>query len=143
VLRIVDIGDPYNPFVVGGTLLNLPNYARQIKVVGYYAYVVFDAFGTSSGIDNGLTADQYFRIVDIANKEEPFVVGGASLPFISISDAGGLKSVYVVDYLAFVTECQSNDLLIIDVKDPYNPIIKSSFNVGLGVGVWLLPVSGR
>lgn len=143
VLRIVDVRDPYNPFVVGGTMLNLPNYARQIKVVGRYAYVVFDAFGTSNGIDNGLTADQYFRIVDISNKEEPFVVSGASLPFVSISDTGGLKSVYVVDYLAFVTECQSNDLLVIDVNDPYNPVIKSSFNVRLGVGVWSVLVSGR
>ncbi len=147
VLRIVDISNPANPVVVGGSSLVLPDYARQVQVVGRYAYVIFDSFGSVEGIDQGLRQNEAFRILDISDPTNPVVVGGDNLNFSTgLVSGGGLRSLYVADGLAYTTE--GNGVLhVIDVSSSTNPVSRSQFllekSPGYSLAIWALAVSGN
>ncbi len=148
IMRIVDISNPSSPVVVGGSSLTLPNYARQIEVVGRYAYVTFDAFGPP--IDNGLLTSQFFRIIDISDPTSPVVVGGESLPFANeFEPNGGMKMMFIADNLVYSvgnSETNNDTFYVIDVEEADNPSLLKSFNTdsgGSSVGIWGIAVSGN
>ncbi|MFA5001134.1 MAG: hypothetical protein WC531_02805 [Candidatus Paceibacterota bacterium] len=141
VLRIVDVSDPTNPVVVGGAGISLPLYARKIQVVGRYAYITFDSFGSTYGIDNGLLPTEAFRIVDISDPTNPVVVGGDNLSFsCSLAGGGGIHDIYIVNSLAYITEGSS--LRVLDVASSTNPTILRTFILP-AAGGWPIVVSGN
>jgi len=117
--RIIDISDPENPSVVGGSSLVLPNAAaKRLAVVGDYAYVTFH---TATGTDA-------FRIIDIKDKSNPVVVGGAGVNIEQELSSG--EPLYVSgNYLYLLANNKNSadisDLITIDISNPHNPKIVS------------------
>jgi uncharacterized repeat protein (TIGR01451 family) len=112
-LRIVDVSDPANPFVVNPVFSGTDNMGvtlsgRGVYVSGSYAYVSTDAYG--------------LRIVDVSDPANPFVVN----PVFSGTDNMGLtlsgRGVFVSDPYAYVIT-YNNGLRIVDVSDPAHPIV--------------------
>ncbi|MFA6254033.1 MAG: tail fiber domain-containing protein, partial [Candidatus Paceibacterota bacterium] len=143
IMRILDISDPTNPVVVGGSGISLPGYGRQIKVVGKYAYVIFDAFGTAQGIDNGLAANEVFRIVDVSDPTNPEVAGGSNLNFAHIDDSNtsGSKSMWIADQYAYVMDSVENSLRLIDTSSSTNPTFID--RLVFGISSWSVIASGH
>lgn len=102
-LKIIDVGDPTGPNVVGN--YNTPGTARKVKVVGNFAYIADETMG--------------LRILDVSDYSNPFEIS-------SINTPGSSFDVQIVGDYAFVADYASG-LRIIDISDPYNPFEYTSF----------------
>mgnify|MGYP002345682324 CR=1 FL=1 len=134
--RIIDIADPYNPRIVGGENINdLPHApAKRVYVNGNYAYLTYDT----------ATTTDTFRILDISDKSNPRVIGGANLDTQMYGSSG--EPLYVSGNYVYIIGVNiynqyKNDLIVIDVSNPYNPIIISRLT-DLPMGVWDIKSSG-
>jgi len=133
--RIIDVFNPINPKIRGGANLGvdpkMTDNARAVYVFGNYAYVVFN-----SGKNNA------FRIIDISNPDNPFIVGGDTNMDTLPANA---RSIYVFrntfdgNLYAYVVFDNSgaNAFRIIDVANPASPSVKG------GNGLSALPGNGR
>lgn len=108
-LEVIDISNPLSPSLVNS--LNTPGRARSVEVSGTRAYVA----DREGGI----------RIVDISNPSAPvelgFWVDGLSSDFLDVTAQGDF--IYAV---AGVTS-DSSKLYILEVSNPANPQLKSTF----------------
>ena len=124
--RIIDVSNPANPVVVGGSGVSLAAKGQLgIYVDERYAYVALNCQSLCA------TGGNAFAVIDIGNPANPVVVGGLNLPGYS----GGMPSTAPIDlqvhnryaYLSFLGPA-GNAFRIIDVSDPYNPVMKGGIN---------------
>ncbi|GEM_PF-6120519 len=129
VFRIVDVTNPKNPTIVGGSQYDQTGYPNtcppspvltgcpgvSVFVAGRYAYLIFKTSNVGS----------QFRIVDISNVHQPVVVGGSGL--ITNMPAKPPSTIFVAGNYAYMTfqdtstPTNTNGLRIIDVSDPTAP----------------------
>lgn len=102
---------PLQLSVVGS--LSIPVNPIDIDVQGNYAYVVFS---NPPGTD-------IFRVINVADKTNPAVVGGGTLTLPGNAIALFVKGNYA--YLVYDNEAGNNIFRIIDISDPANPIMVS------------------
>ena len=100
----VDVADPAHPVAKGSC--DLPDalaYARQIQIVGDYAYVA---------------AWANFYVIDVSNPVQPFVVGSYTegLGVLSAQVAGGRATLLVDDI-------DTSVLVALDISDPAHPAV--------------------
>lgn len=100
-LAIVDILDPFHPFVVGQTD-ELSGLVRGVAVAGNYAYIT-NRYGSNRGL----------HIINISNPAAPTEVGFYDIP-------SGAMAVMVVGNYAYVTAGISG-LRIINISNPAVP----------------------
>ena len=103
-LRIIDVGNPQNPYEVG--YFDTPGYALGVAVVGSYAYVADRDFG--------------LRIIDVSNPQDPCEAG-------HFDTTGYFHGVAVVGGHAYVADLMYG-LRIIDVSNPQSPYEKGYYN---------------
>src|SRR3989339_309469 len=104
-IQIIDITDPYVPFIVG--FLETPGFARGILVRGGYAYV-------ADG-DSGLT------IINVTTPSTPTFVGNYS------PESGTALSVAVPSgNYAYLTNGYSG-MLVIDISNPLTPTLTGTY----------------
>jgi len=141
-IRVVDLSDPTNPLSVGACdLLNLPSDIEIVDSLAYIAdgydgLVVIDVSNPASpwliGIcdtpnfalalavsgDFAFVADQGggLRIINVANPEQPNEVGNLT-GFVATTVGVNGDFAYVGTY---------NDLVIVDISNPSNPLIVAS-----------------
>lgn len=129
--RIVDISNPQQPRVVGGAgMTGLPlSDGKRVWASGDYAYVLYNATG---GIDNP------FRIIDISDKSNPVVVGGADLKMAGFMGSAG-QPFYVSGRYAYIMG--NANMYIVDISNPYKPKAISSLN-DVGATNWDVKVTG-
>ena len=97
-LRVIDIGNPADPFEVG--YYDTPSSAHAVDLSGGYAYV--------ADFDAGL------RVVDISDPSNPFEVG-------FYDTLGESRGVDVSGEYAYLAD-GGTGLRIISISNPYNPI---------------------
>jgi hypothetical protein len=114
-LEVVDISDPANPNVVGE--VDLPGPAKKVRVVGDYAYVAMGSRWTGSNMAGGL------EIFDVRDRSHPLRVG-------NYESASSLLDVQLNKDFAYVAD-GTNDLLVLDVSNPANPIYAGSYYTNL------------
>jgi hypothetical protein len=98
-MKIINISDPANPWLVGHFIDGTSSQTYDIDVNGNYAYVADVKYG--------------LKIVDISDPYNPVKVS-------EFKDGGNAMGVVVVDNLAYVAD-QSDGLEIIDVSIPLYP----------------------
>jgi hypothetical protein len=105
-LRIYNISNPSNPFLIGQRIL--PSSAKDVKVVGNIAYV----------------ADEYsgLRIIDISNLQDPIEIGFFDSP-------GRAFDVEIKDSIAYLADADGG-FFCIDISDPVNPIAINEYSAG-------------
>lgn len=142
VLRIIDISDPYNPSIVGGTALTLSGNARSIQVRGKYAYVAYQNTAAESATN--------INIIDVSDPGLPVLAGGASfttlrsVTYFAVDGVDG-KYGYITNYSA--TNGQRFDVL--DLSDPTaaNPTVLGSLDIssvaGTGGEGHFIQIQGR
>ncbi|MDD2247898.1 MAG: chitobiase/beta-hexosaminidase C-terminal domain-containing protein [Proteiniphilum sp.] len=96
-LKIVDISNPSNPFVVGS--LDTPGYAQGVDVVGNRAYVCDEAYG--------------LHIIDVSNPSSPSFVGNYDSP-------GFANGVTVNNGIAYLADW-SGGIRIVNVNNSSSP----------------------
>lgn len=131
ILRIIDVTDPQNPQIVGGTSLSLPSSPRSIFVSGHYAYLVFR---NASGTNN-------FRIVDISDPSTPTIVSGASLTLPANGQHIFVSGRYA--YLTFDNVAANSTFRIIDIGNPDQPMITGGQTLNLPTAPRQVYVQGR
>ncbi len=152
-LRVVDVSNPVQPVEVGW---HSDSGIVKVDVRGPYAYTLYrgklriydvsyppnpvplvqvydgvtgvKAFGENFVLLSGSS----FRVVDVAYHTNPVEV--ASLPISS-------GKMYVIDSLVFLTGTYPNGgLTVIDVQDPYSPVIVDSLTSSAGSSFSLIGV---
>ncbi|MCX6781704.1 MAG: hypothetical protein NTW66_01080 [Candidatus Magasanikbacteria bacterium] len=113
-LIIVDIADPYNPRVVNSTSLTWSaNAGWSVKYYNGYLYIL--SRNETSNYD-------HFRIYDVSDPTNPFIVGGSSID----TGEGGWSMDISGDHLymasggSFTTSTSTDKLVIINISDPTN-----------------------
>ncbi len=129
--RIIDVSDPTNPVVHGGSGINIPagvmsSWPTGISVVGNYAYLTFN--NTLCG-----TTCNKFRIIDVSDPDAPVIVSPSSSNFANyVNFNGAPRSIYVSSNLAYIgTDTGGPELAIVDIENPKNPIVKGQIVLGL------------
>lgn len=108
VFRIIDVGDPDTPNVVGGQTISVNTETSWgIYVSGRYAYAAF-----------GGDADNRFRIIDVSDPANPTVVCGTCS---SVGSLGVPLSINVSGRYAYMNIIGSEIVRVIDVSNPANP----------------------
>ncbi|WP_287738211.1 Calx-beta domain-containing protein, partial [Microcystis sp. M048S1] len=111
-LQIIDISNPTNPTLKGN--YDTSGYARDVQIVGNYAYVADDYSG--------------LQIIDISNPTNPTLKGN----YDTSSSAYGVQ---IVGNYAYVADAYSG-LQIIDISNPTNPTLKGNYDTsGYAYGV--------
>src|SRR5581483_11551692 len=103
-IQIVDIGDPFNPVLVGS--LPLEGDPADIDVVGDFAYLPAYNYGV--------------KIVDIRNPAHPALRGSTS------NSTGALTGIKVIGTRAYVAGLSG--LMIFDVSNPDAPVTLGTFS---------------
>jgi hypothetical protein len=123
-LRIYNISNPYNPTYVGGlTLYTGANYdTNALDVVGNYAYV---------GV-NGGASESELKVVDVSDASNPKLIGQFN---ITANEGNHFHTLKVVDNIVYagVTNASlysNQDLILINVANPYSPAYLGGYNVG-------------
>jgi hypothetical protein len=104
-MKIINISDPANPWLVGKFKDGDTTKTFDVAVSGDYAYIADERYG--------------LKIVDISDPSKPVKVG-------EFKDGGNALGVEVLGSLVYVAD-QSDGLEIIDVSDPKNPVQKGQF----------------
>jgi hypothetical protein len=128
--RVIDVSNPSNPIVVGGTDLKVdmpmqspplpPVHPIAVYVSGRYAYITFNSPGPKA-----------FRIIDISDPTKPEVVGGKDLKPEDIPIAANYGIHVNEKYAYFNLGCESDiscsnggfSFRILDISEPFNPIV--------------------
>ncbi|MFH0727363.1 MAG: hypothetical protein V2B19_13625 [Pseudomonadota bacterium] len=116
--HVIDIGNPANPFIVGG--IDMPHsHVVAVTLSGNYAFVV----------------DRYtgLKVIDVNNPANPAIVGAI--------DAPDAYDVTVLNNYAYVA-CAYLGLQVIDVSNPRNPALVGTVNAP-GFDILSLAVSGN
>ena len=106
-LKIVDISDPANP-TIAGTYPTPDHWARQVKIIGNYAYLL-SSFGPPS----------LFEVVDITEPTNPVFVGSIALSKVGQMYINGSYA-YIGIQESFYPTGLVGGLDIIDISDPTN-----------------------
>jgi len=107
-LLIYDVKTPENPIIMAQ--LDLPGTARDVEVSNNNAYIA-----STSGL----------HIIDVTNLSEPHLI-------TTIFSTKNIFCVKVVNNFAYLG-IFGNDLKIIDIIDPYNPIMEGSFESNIKI----------
>lgn len=104
-LKIMDASDPSQPVIIGED----PNlWGDPIEVVGGFAYVAKESFG--------------LQVVDVSDPEVPVEVGSLDL---------GDEIWHSLDVLGDLAAVRSGGTIaIVDVSEPTDPVLRSSFDPG-------------
>ncbi|MGP1383491.1 MAG: cadherin-like domain-containing protein [Thainema sp.] len=116
-LQVVDISNPNNPTLIG----SYDNYGNTsdvsaVEVIGNYAYI------GDNGFNGGL------QIVDISDQDSyPYKPSRLSTYDVS----GGIRDINVIGNYAYVAveDDFNSSLQIIDISDPYNPFLVSTYDI--------------
>jgi hypothetical protein len=108
---IIDVSDPYN-------LVEVANYNHYSKIVdvdvtGTYAFLAEHSQLNSFYYDNGL------RVIDVENPELPNEIQ------IDYPVGPHVKGVHIHDHMIYML---NNDLNLVDIYDPTNPIERSLYH---------------
>ena len=141
-----------NPDSLGAA--NTPGGARDVEVLGGYAYVadgqaglqVIDVTDPSNptivgGVDTGFASgvavsgnfafvadySSGLQVLDITSPATPTVVGGVSMPDVAYNVAISGNYAYVADYFS--------GLQVVDITNPVSPAIVGSASAGAAYGV--------
>lgn len=106
-LSVVDISDPLNPSLVHHLEIAIDDDA-QVFISGNYAYI--------AASNNGLL------VIDISTPASPSHVS-------TFTNGNSLVDVYVSGNYAYVLDQTTNQLRVVDVSDPTNPIEGSSIEI--------------
>lgn len=100
-LRVVDVSNPSNPYVIGVLNYAVPGWGWDcgLDISGHYCYL------TANGWEDGL------RVIDISNPAFPYQVGQCSLWCARDVAVSGLHAYVLAD----------QRFSVIDISDPYNP----------------------
>lgn len=113
-MTIVDISDPASPAVVGSVGNASMNAARDIRVVGRYAYV-------ASFTDT-------VTIIDVANPASPTVVGSVTDATL-LDQAHGIEVQGKYAYVAATNGVAANGYLtVVDISNPAAPAVVANLN---------------
>ncbi len=122
---------PVNPVIVGGIASSVEpsiNGAWAIEVRGKYAYV-----GTTR------TGDENFNIIDISDPHNPTIVGTLLGEGSSGNRMNDIRDVSISGNYAYVLSSYSSvaeaNLHVIDISDPTNPTIISTFTISTSTTV--------
>ena len=118
--EIVDVGDPTEPWVVGGCAT--PASAMSLCRAGDYVYVALDMDNYSD-----------LGVIDVRDPENPRFVRACGL-------AGWFTALQAVDNLLFIADAGAG-LRVFDLSNPTNPVARGTFTAGGGSGG--LQVVGR
>jgi PGF-pre-PGF domain-containing protein len=153
-LAIVDIKDPTKPTRKGNYITG--GYARDIAVVGNYAYLANDAYGLviiditnpaiptlksrydTAGRSWGVAVEKNYAyvadgenglvIIDITNPSLPILKGTYNTP-------GNAENIAVKDNYAYVADGE-NGLVILDISNPESPTFEGSYDTsGYAYGI--------
>ncbi|AKG92420.1 hypothetical protein GAH_00224 [Geoglobus ahangari] len=107
---IIDVSNPIQPKIIGEVTQNTSNYeAYDIAVYGSYAFVAAGNYG--------------LQVLDVSDKTKPKEV--------THLDLYGKKLKISGDYVYLLTHDYS-DIYIIDIANPSNPVLKSTFTMPKG-----------
>ncbi|MCW1310024.1 MAG: tail fiber domain-containing protein, partial [Candidatus Nanoarchaeia archaeon] len=158
-LEILDISDPFNPFLIGS--YSLPTNGKGISVNGRYAYVAVGNYGlyiidisdpsspsfVASYDTSGSSYDVYvsgryayvadgtsgLNVIDVSNQNNPVLIG-------AYNTDGRAFSVYVSGKYAYIAD-DYGGFDVVDISDPANPFLVGSYTTsGYATDVY---VSGR
>ena len=110
-LEVIDISNLSSPVFVGTYEFTVTQdsagyYAKDVQIVGNYAYVAASGFG--------------LQILDISNPTNPTLTG-------TYNTSGSASAVQVIGNYAYIADGQSG-LQIIDITNPSNPTLKGTYN---------------
>ncbi len=101
-LQIFNIANPVSPQLIA----NYPGTIGRVTITESFAYVI--------GLNSGLS------IINISDPTNPQLAA-------SSSDVTNGSGIHVAGDYAYITEISNNKLKIIDISNPYSPLLKISF----------------
>lgn len=123
-LVVFDLSNPAAPSLVQGTYFS-SSTIRDVKVSGNYAYCA----------DSSASSTYRLRIVDVSNPGSPRHVGG----YNTGGQAWGIDVQGTNAYLA----CGTNGMLIFNVSNPSNPVLRAAYLPATNSNVGRVVVSGN
>ena len=102
--RVIDIGAPGNPSILGTVAMPGPPDAVDIVIYGNYAY---------------MAASRGLLVVDVSDLKNPIITSTVDTPSSATSVASSGRYIYVADY---------SGLRVIDATDPAYPAVIYSFD---------------
>lgn len=147
-MHIIDVSTPTTPTQVGEFS---QGFAREVDVVGDYAYTASDGYGiinVSDPTSPTLTYSPGLGGYDIVVRDNlAYIAGGDALEIIDVTQpsrpvqvgtyetAGSAQAVAVAGNYAYVADASSNDsegqsgLRILDVSIPSTPVLVGSYDI--------------
>ena len=106
-----DAENSYLPEGIQGTpgYVETPGYSKEVFVEGEYAYIVDGEWG--------------FQVIDISNKEEPFITGNI--------DTGWAWDFYLYGQYGLIAD-YSNGLVIVDLETKEDPVLLLKEDITVG-----------
>lgn len=128
-VQVVDIRDPHVPTVVANTLLATSSGAMVMGNNGQAVGKSIALAGTTLylGLTKSATGPE-FNMFDVSSATQPVWRGGYTV-------GAGVSAIDVRGGYAYIaTDSSSHELVILDVRDPADPVLIGSYNVTDGIG---------
>src|SRR3989344_225538 len=115
-LQVIDISNHLSPFIATTTkIISVTGGGAYGKSIFYTnGYVYLGLYNTATGPE--------FNILDVSDPLEPVWKGGYSINH-------EINAIYVKDDLAYIASPDNQELIILDVSDPENPILHADLNL--------------
>jgi len=112
-LRVVDIGDIYNPLLVGEA--NLAGTSLSIDVEGNYAYVAADRAG--------------LYVVDVTDRRNPVAID-------TVNTSGRTKDIQILGNYAYIADANGG-LKLVDISNPAQTRFLAAYATPYAYGVFV------
>lgn len=127
-LLVVDVTDPASPTAVGSLSDALLSFARDIRVVGRYAYIA--------------TYDARLVIADIANPASPTIVGSVQ-DATYLNNGHGLEVQGRYAYLTGSNGVSGGYLTVVDISNPTSPTVVANASSANLVDAKQVDINGK